>query len=78
VYASFQTRHCSTAGSSTVGANGPWPGRYVAVYAVVGKVTRRHNDVTNSPVLVLFKTITRYKSSGFTHGKPISVVKKAN
>jgi hypothetical protein len=46
--------------------------------AVVGKVTQRHNGVTNSPLLVLFKTITRYKSSGLTHGKPISVVKKTN
>jgi hypothetical protein len=39
-----------------------WPGRS----AVVGIVTRRHNGVTNWPLPILFKTITSYKSSGFT------------
>jgi hypothetical protein len=44
--------------------------------AVVGIVTRRHNGVTNWPLPILFKTITSYKSSGFTLLKALSVVKK--
>jgi hypothetical protein len=44
--------------------------------AVVGIVTRRHNGVTNWPLPFLFKTITSYKSSGFTLLKALSVVKK--
>jgi hypothetical protein len=43
---------------------------------VVGIVTRRHNGVTNWPLPILFKTITSYKSSGFTLLKALSVVKK--
>jgi hypothetical protein len=42
----------------------------------VGIVTRRHNGVTNWPLPILFKTITSYKSSGFTLLKALSVVKK--
>jgi hypothetical protein len=40
----------------------------------VGIVTRRHNGVTNWPLPILFKTITSYKSSGFTLLKALSVV----
>jgi hypothetical protein len=46
--------------------------------AVVGIVTRRHNGVTNWPLPILLKTITSYKSSGFTLLKGLSVVKKKN